>query len=511
LVFSVSACSPIADIITSSPSATSTPTAVTPQASHTPRPTASLTPAPTVTLAPSPIPAEAPWWWDNLQGFEQLLPFDAEPSYGQIWEWATRRGCTSAKSIIVVPYRLPNGQWNIIAVNGRDRNNPNSKPTIYWDWQQETVKSGYWREIRYLAEPRGWTTLSFLGLDENGLWWIVAVGGACEAPSLSAVLPVMHPEKVFFEASWLEQEKRTLYWVLDDTCLNLYEWKDNKPISLWTIDNAPDVTVRPNLRQDFTGDGKPELALTWGQDEGGIMQIYQSEGTGFRLLGEVETNYHQYSDVDGDHIAEFLWPVPNDAPTEWKVYGWNGEQFVWKEPLSKPTTHTTNIEASIASPTCPFNLVRVQHYEGSSYSVGSSDGTVNWEIPNTFTYVGGYSTFAWDANCNFLIHARADGGSGLYRLDLSSGKVETVLSLANSRGYGAVQPIARTNGDIIFTIQGLDAKLYPPLGIYRLTSDGNLQLLADIPPLTGSEDQDSPIYYGTLIRSPNGEFVYQSP
>jgi hypothetical protein len=359
--------------------------------------------------------------------------------------------------------------------------------------------------------------LSFLSLDEAGQWWIAAINGPCEAPSLSALLPVTQPERVYFEASRIEKERRTFYWVLDDTRLTLYEWQNNTAVSLWTMDNAPGSAVTPSVRQDFTGDGKPELALTWKRNPVDkehpvdLLQIYRMKDTNFELISELESDYHQYSDVDGDNIAEYLWPVPPEAPKTWKVYGWNGERFEWKASLTKPAIHPITPKVGFPLPICSFDLVKIQHYEGSSYSVTTSDSTITWKIPNTFTYVSGYSTFGWDPNCKYLIHARADGENGLYRIDLKTGNVKTLLSLANTRAYGAVHPIVLQNGDIVFTIQGVDATLYPPPGIYLLASSGELQLLADIDPLKDTGDRDSPVDFGSLKVLRSGEVNYQSP
>ncbi len=532
LGFFTSACVPFVDTTVPTPTLSQSvvPTIMVPHVSLTPFPSATALPIPvpsatpiqtstslpTATLTPMPVSTETPWWWEDLQGFEELLPVDAEFSYEKIWEWAMRRGCTYSSAIIFVPYRLPVNKWNIIAIAGQDRNTtPAGLPSIYWDWQEETMKPDYWQEIRYLASLRGDGMGKFLGLDEHGQWWVVGIMGACEEPSVSAMFPVINPENVSFEVYSFGEESYFgySYWIVDGSKLTVYELKSDLPTILWTLDNVPDIALLPGLRYDYTGDGEPDLVLFWGS---GLLQIYQSEGNDFKQIGEVETSYHQYSDVDGDSIGEFLWPIPEDNPTEWKVYGWNGEQFIWKGSLPKPVINATTIDSPIASSDCPFHLIEVGHYEGSSYNVSNSDESINWEIPNTFTYVRGHSTFTWDENCRFLIHARADsGGGGLYRLDLNSGNVETLLSLPgspeDSRGYGAVQPIALANGDIIFTIQGQDATLYPPLGIYQFTADGDLRLLVDIPPLLSNEENPDFIQYGNLTRLSTGEFVYQSP
>ena len=320
-----------------------------------------------------------------------------------------RRGCTDSSAIIFVPYRLPDNTWNIVAIAGKDKNStPAGSPSLYWDWHQETMKPDYWQEIRYLASLRGDGMGRFLGLDEQGQWWVVGIIGTCEEPSVYAMFPVINPEKLSFEIYTFEEESfiGLSYWIVDGSKLTVYELKDDLPFASWTVDNAPDIALLPSIRHDYTGDGEPELALFWGS---GLLQIYQPEGNDFKQIAETETSYNQYSDVDGDSIGEFLWPIPKDNPTEWKVYGWNGEQFVWKENLLKPVIHSTLIDSPLASPDCPFHLVEAPateetSYEGGSYNVRNSDGSIEWEVPNTFTYVAGHSTFTWDEKCQFLIH-----------------------------------------------------------------------------------------------------------
>jgi len=527
--------------------------------------TASPTPAaksvPTLKPSRTPIPTSTPWWQNNLQGFEQVLPSGADVAYDRVWEWVGCRTCTPAPAVVAVPYHLPNGKWNVVAIAGRSRGGADIQPSIYWDWQQESIGPGYWQEIRRLASPRGSAALSFLGLDEGGQWWISIVGrgGTHEKPALLALFPVSQPQHVFIAMSSIEAPKRTWYWIVDNAQLRLYEWQDNKSNILWTTNDVPGLEVQPNLQWDFTGDKQPELTLTWLQGASALMQIYQVNGQEFRLVGQVNTTYRQHLDVDGDKVADFLWPVPASNPTSWKVFGWNGERFVWKDPMSRPTAPTPSrldreslppIAADVYfrdnswwlwpkqggslqpatqtpsdagasacpnsldkqdvvswSPNCHFALISIHHYEGSSFDVMSADGTVDWKIPGTFTYARGNSTFAWDPTNQFLIHARADGRGGIYRLDLATGEVRDLVSLdGQDPRYGAVDPIVSAAGDIYFTIQGEDATLYPPLGVYRMSLDGHLRLLVDLPPMLVKDT------YGTLVgNATKDSFVFHTP
>lgn len=500
-----------------------------------------------------------------MQGFQSVLPDGVEILYDQSWEWAARRGCVPGGYVIVVPYRLADGSIGIAAIATKGRVSPSGAPTIYWDWQQEAVGPRYWQEIRYFAELPGWILLSFLGLGEDGKWWLGVVHGPCHAPSLYALLPVSNPDQTFLEAEWIGENK-LLYWVLDGDRLTLYGWEDNEPVVLWVLHNVRGNAVHVR-RQDVTGDGQAELFLMWERaGRSNLLQIYQEAQEGFALRGELEATYHQYVDTDGDGLAEYVWPVPPDHPNMWRVYGWDGERFGWKPPLVKPLVPvptrpiTDNLpplpvdvylgewlwpreggpmrladglppisdETSCpnglpgervisCSPDCQFALIEVPgETEGGSLGIVSADESMRWEIPDSFIYVQGYSTFAWDPDSRFLIHARADGGEGLYRIDLYSGQVETLVPLGASwdeyqgRYFGAVHPIVLPDGSILFTIQGADPAAYPSPGIYRLWPNGSLCLLADIPLVEPDDPPYGPVHYGGLVSSPRGDmFVYR--
>lgn len=81
----------------------------------------------------------------------------------------------------------------------------------------------------------------------------------------------------------------------------------------------------------------------------------------------------------------------------------------------------------------------------------------------------------------------ADYRQGLVHLDPDSGEVSAVLSHRNSEGFKGLNDLTiASNGDILFTDQG-QTGLHDPTGrVYRLRSDGRLELLlANVPSPNG--------------------------
>lgn len=544
------------------PSITSTPSPLATQPiAHTATPTA----------IPLPTSTPRPWWRGYLIGLKDILPSGAEPLYDQMWESGEIRACINTTApVVLAPYRLPGGEWGLAAIIGRSLDGK-SDPTLYWDWQQEENGPDSWQEIRYFPPRSGGNTVSFLGLDNEGQWWITILHAPCGSLALHALLPISQPDEVSLDASYEEQEGVTKYWITDGGTLTVYEWQNNTAVPVWSLP-VPDGYYQADPRQqDLTGDGRLEWTITWQGDEHGLMQIYQAESDTLRLIGEVDTSYHQYIDVNGDGISEFLWATPPESPTAWQVYGWNGVQFDWQSPLVRetavlptllnadnlpsvpidfyfqingvwrqwsqsdgtfisssppppaaiptqcpPVDTSGNGTVELWSPDCRFALLEVRPgIEGSSNTVLQIESGVRWDVPNTFTYIYGHPTFAWDIDIPALIHASADGSGGLYRLNLNTGTDETLLPLSGNferNFYGAVEPSVLPDGSIIFTIQGINPALYPPHGVYRLLPTGELRLLADIPPLTPPPNTDGPVYYGSLQVSPDGSmFVYHVP
>jgi hypothetical protein len=75
-----------------------------------------------------------------------------------------------------------------------------------------------------------------------------------------------------------------------------------------------------------------------------------------------------------------------------------------------------------------------------------------------------------------------------------------------------IDPIAMRDGAVGFAVQSSDPALYLPAGVYKITSDGQLVLLAGIPPRERQHASDDQPRYGRVIWSPDGSaFLYYEP
>ena len=79
----------------------------------------------------------------------------------------------------------------------------------------------------------------------------------------------------------------TDYWLRDGKQLYYYQWEPWQETLLWTLEEVPGdlhSVIWSQDAEDFTGDGKPDLLITWEVDSGLISQIYRREGSGFTFV-----------------------------------------------------------------------------------------------------------------------------------------------------------------------------------------------------------------------------------
>lgn len=370
------------------------------------------------------------------------------------------------------------------------------------------------------------------------------------------------------------------YWVIEGRQLTQYDVLEHQAVHVWTFepvlsdvmlpwwgdivgDESPELILQwgRSIRSQF--DNVIQQI--------GPYQIFQQKGEGYQLIGEVEPDL-QFTDVDGDGESEFLRPFPLTDPAMWKVYRWQEDRFAWDKPLPRPTpplrlnadpqslqpiplnfyfkragqiwmwpskggvlqqvesvpnltTHTCDLTSEAMqeqmivsfSPDCNFALkVSSGPIEGSSNVILNRQSGQIIDVPGTFTYSSGYSTFAWDPQSRYLIHARADGSGGLFRIDLSSGEQTILLSLQGpifwdpAQGYGAVEPFVFPDDTIGFTVQSQSKALYPIPGVYRLQANHQPRLITDIPVMV-PQSEWAP-NYGLMRWSANGSmFLYFLP
>ncbi len=500
-----------------------------------------------------------------------ILPAKAEPLDQLAWQPSS--GC--GQNLRAIPYRRPKEPLSLAVIKvGLGSTTP------FWDWRQEQGYSMQWLELRQLPNSNLQNGLAFLGRDMSNHWWIGIVVDFCHSAYLDALLPTTDPAHVSLTvANAINEPESVGYWVVENDTLTSYNVVNHQAVRQWTWKGARRTTVTP-MWQDVTGDGKPEIILVWGWSPQSLLnqqansigpyQIFQPEGDGYKLVGEIEAGV-QLTDFNGDGIFEFLRPNSMDSPTSWDVYQWQGNHFVWGKALARPIAPTPgipNLQALPAllrnlyfkrdqavwmwpraggqlqlaaampepimhqcntstgemqlmrvgsfSPDCVFKVVDVSHYiEGSNSAIRNLQTNKLFEIPNSFVYVRGLSTFAWDPQSHYIIYARADGGEGLYRIELNSDAQSTLLPLSSaifsnfgeSRYYGAVGPVVLAHGTVGFTIQSANPWLYPPSGIYRMSPTKALTLLADVPKLKLNEMESA--NYGVISWSPDGlMFLY---
>jgi hypothetical protein len=198
------------------------------------------------------------------------------------------------------------------------------------------------------------------------------------------------------------------------------------------------------------------------------------------------------------------------------------------DEMSKPPSHLFDDCApnwnggygeACYSPAGRFKLVQVPAYiEGAS--TGILDGVTNNRVtvPDSFVYTDGYNTFAWSPDERFLLFARGDGVAGLAKVDPVDGASQTVLDSSlcgldiwhcTRRGLeGFTDPIVFADGTLGFAFQSNSPSLYPPPGIYRLSPQAELTMLAALPFIDeskgiGPDMPDSAPIYGYLLWSPD--------
>jgi len=445
-----------------------------------------------------------------------------------------------------------------------------------WTWTSLPESSQYqWQEIQPLIKGRLSNTLAFFGLDGDGQWSLVIVTGLCRTAQLSAILPVSDPTQAILEIYSETGVSEDVFWLLEGKTLTTYRMVDGQAIPVFTLNDAPATSFSiwgDRYFTDLNADGTPEIFIRWGDPYNpSLDQILLQEGDGYRLIGEIEPGL-QFADVDGDSKGEFLRPEPRESPSQWDVYQWKGDQFEWGQaftrltaaqpffpsetnlprlptdlyfwrddnwwvwpntggavqPLSQPPTQkgqacrdsASDHEVVSWSPDCRYAVLRVPGaVEGGHNVLLDTQTGREISIPNTFTYASGLSTFAWDPGSRYLIHARADGSEGLYRLQLPGGAVEPLMAMNIPAGtispvnfFGAVDPYVLPGGSIGFAVEGFRDWLYPPRGVYRLDTDGGLHMLADIPPLAHDPEDLEQSYPARLHWSPDGSmFLYAAP
>ena len=476
------------------------------------------------------------------------------------WEFFST--CGVAPVVYVDP--LENGLWTLSAAN-----QPRSTP-IWTFAQEKIARQFQWQSIAYFPRFDSWNSIAFLGTDQNKQNWIGLIRWDCRAVTLEILLPVDHPDSAFLEVNFLEEQLQWEYWLVDAKKLTLFHAQNQQGQVIWSTDNVPYSAVYVGTAEDFDQDGTPEHYLQWWDWQGDEqsyrrltqwIQIYRQETPQFQLIGELDPSWLRI-DLESDGKIEFLKPTASDAAEHWDIYAYQSERYGWNGEITLPLPNAAVAVLPDQLPQLPNDLyftrqnqgwvwpkeggslrtvaVRIPVYEivspctgekfrrestitwspdchyTTSYRPGGIEGTTDViidrrtgneiEVPDSFIYTRGFNSYAWDPLSQYLIYARADGGEGLFRIDLPSGKVSALVPFAAAdypTVFGAVSPYSMQDGSIVFSVQGSTANLFPPLGIYRRMPDGELRRLAALSPGTFDSIGDN-FQFDDLYPAPAG-------
>jgi hypothetical protein len=525
---------------------------------------------------PYPYPSRQPYVSITPRPYPDLpatvQPPSGNPTSPAVKAWPFPNNCSAGT--VVVPYHNASGVLSLQvqeSIGG----------LTLWDWDQESRAAEIqWQLLEPFTREYVWNTFAFLGSDQASRRWIGVLFWDCQQVHFQVLLPVSQPAEAYLVTRQAGRDSPWEYWLVDDGRLTLFASDKTKALVRLSTQDVPGgkIFLESDEYTDLTGDGRPELLIHWSkwQTESSqrgpdvLIQIYATEGESYRLIGEIQPGW-QAIDLHSDGAIEFLKPVPPGFPQEWQVYGLQGGRYTWLDtilypqeagadwvdpqnlpalpfdlyfqrggaayrwpkkggalqqvaslPMPKPGLFCKGNQPKERvlswSPDCRYAVVAILgKIEGASYAVFDGMTGKRIDIPDSFVYASGHSTFAWDPKSRYLIHARAEGGQGLYRIDLPGGKLTTLLALSGlfvNPPFGAAAPSVLADGSIIFSIQGggpleAPASRYPPNGIYRWTPAGELRRIASLPPAATAEPRWS---YGTLIPAPDQSvFLYLEP
>lgn len=539
----------------------------------TPSPMATAESAPTTTpatLTPTHVPSPPPY--PTLSPRELAALPVAPPAAYPRWYVALT---SDDDWVEALPYCMPDGSCSVALLDHLEH-----PGTVSWDLRDDPLAAGYtWKDLRQLFRAPETNRLSFLGLDDRNRWWIGVVVPASRSAGrpakMVALLPIGNPEEVSYDYTWESNLAFAEYYIVENRVLRVYRWTNNAPALVYEMENTPTNAVSPWKDDlDMNGDGQADVTLRWyewGTKWAEATIKYQFLGPantgGYRSLGSVDRDF-QYTDANSDGVGEFLYPRPATNPTQWDVVAWNGTAFTATAPILRPAAppvqqvdvdnlpplpadlylrrddkswrwpreggalqQVDNLPAAPASPcpavggneklfdwspSCRYALAEMRGMEGGSTGFYDTQSSQTVEIPGSFVYASGWSSFAWDPQERFLVHAGADGCVCLYRIDLPGGQATALLHVVDvfdfmRRDSGAVDPFVFPDGSIGLSIQGLDPSRYPIFGVYRLMPEGTLVLLAQAPPLA-LRKQEVRATLGQVLWSPGGAaYLYQVP
>lgn len=205
--------------------------------------------------------------------------------------------------IMAFPYSEPDHRGGMtIAETGLERNEDGSivfkEHEYLWNLKGEGVEPERCKDI-YIQDRSelGFIQISFqVQHPDDRSWRIGVASGPCPGIDLwlAAYFFLENPDDFDLLISQFDPDSPKDYWLRDGSLLHRYQWEPWQETLLWTLEDVPGKLRDVAWSQDsgdLSGDGEPDLLLTW--EDGGqlVSWIYSPEGSGFTLFGE-------YSAVD---------------------------------------------------------------------------------------------------------------------------------------------------------------------------------------------------------------------
>lgn len=124
-------------------------------------------------------------------------------------------------------------------------------------------------------------------------WRIGVASGECPGDEvwLSAYFNLEHPENHALEMTQYDPVSPVDYWLQDGDQLLRYHWEPWTEELLWIMDDVPGrlLSVEWNENSpDYSGDGTPDLVITWEISGEPVAWAYAAAESGFTPLGPVE-------------------------------------------------------------------------------------------------------------------------------------------------------------------------------------------------------------------------------
>jgi hypothetical protein len=128
---------------------------------------------------------------------------------------------------------------------------------------------------------------------DDSSWRIGVASGECpgEEVWLRAYFLLDHPEDHNLVITQFNDEAPVDYWLQDGDQLSYYQWKPWTEQLIWSLSPIPGKLIEVDWNensQDYSGDGVPDLHITWDINGEPTRWIYAAEQGSFISFGPIE-------------------------------------------------------------------------------------------------------------------------------------------------------------------------------------------------------------------------------